>query len=684
MLKIDFRYVVSDFLEALDFDVSGDDQPDAIFQPFPGSSFTQLITVTNEGEQAVTNATLLLDVSSALFESDLAAAVAENNAANGDGDDLFSLVAGEEATAQINITQIDAGETVTFALETLVPERNVAPRFVTSTTEGDSGVPNDPGSSFNEVTLFLNQDEARYTSAGSEFTFGSFDPYAPVITVSTAEAGSEQTATAQTLVPLTLEGISSTENDGFHRFLGADPIFFDADPIIGFFGLRLSDPAPFELSLFWAGPFTDTAPATPEAALVLLDSGAFGMANSEEQISKATVPSTLVVGEVGSPDFFSQSAQSGNVSNAPLETVLFQSDDLTGPSFQTFVDQLDPESRYRVLVAGDIPLAWTHYTSDFLQQIVFLEGDVGTVNNFDDRDTLDLSSILFLSDANPEDNPVDGATVEAAEIPLSLIPLEQLAIAADLGGNSQGDTVIGSTSSDSILGGNGKDTLSSAQGDDFVDGGNQDDELAGNSGNDTLLGGNGRDTLAGGADNDLLQGQNGADSLDGGTGNDTLLGGNGRDTLLGNGGDDHLAGDNGRDTLDGGTGNDTLLGGNDRDLLGGGEGNDALLGDFGNDTLLGGAGADTLTGGRDNDTLTGGSGSDVFIFAGTFGQDIVTDFSNEDTLDLSSFDLSLAEFAAAVNINGTATVIDLNGLGGGTLTLVGYVAAEVTDISVIL
>ncbi|WP_309091862.1 Ig-like domain-containing protein, partial [Phenylobacterium sp.] len=114
-------------------------------------------------------------------------------------------------------------------------------------------------------------------------------------------------------------------------------------------------------------------------------------------------------------------------------------------------------------------------------------------------------------------------------------------------------------------------------------------------------------------------------------------GGNGADKLTGTAADEAMTGDNGSDTVAGLAGADTLAGGN---------GADELLGGAGIDRLSGDNGADTLNGGAGDDVLTGGLGGDRFVFEGAFGRDVVTDFGNDDRIQLD--DAQFADLAAVL------------------------------------
>ena len=68
----------------------------------------------------------------------------------------------------------------------------------------------------------------------------------------------------------------------------------------------------------------------------------------------------------------------------------------------------------------------------------------------------------------------------------------------------------------------------------------------------------------------------------------------------------------------------------------GSEENDYIDGGLGKDTIYGGEGNDTLYGGKGNDVLYGGNGADIFVYGAGDGNDIIKDYSNEDTIKLTS------------------------------------------------
>jgi len=140
-------------------------------------------------------------------------------------------------------------------------------------------------------------------------------------------------------------------------------------------------------------------------------------------------------------------------------------------------------------------------------------------------------------------------------------------------------------------------------------------------------------TIADDIDN-IVTGTTGNDLLAGTTGNDAILGQAGNDVLTGDDGNDVLDGGAGNDSLDGGKGNDILFGNFGNDALTGGDDNDSMDGGAGNDSLDGGNGSDTINGGIGNDTLAGQSESDLFVFDAGFGKDNITDFEDNDRIQL--------------------------------------------------
>ena len=248
--------------------------------------------------------------------------------------------------------------------------------------------------------------------------------------------------------------------------------------------------------------------------------------------------------------------------------------------------------------------------------------------------------------------------------------------------------------------------------------------LTGNDGDNQLNGLGAADSLYGGLGNDTLDGGTGADVLGGGTGNDvyvlddagdsiTELAGEGTadsiltdvdvqmatlaanvenltmrnvataitvsgnalaNTMNGNIFANSITGWGAADSLYGGAGNDSLYGGNQNDLLNGGADNDALYGGNDADTLIGNIGNDTLYGQAGDDILTGGTGGDVFVFAGTWGSDTITDFATAgliERIDVSAI-AAIANFADLVTNHLTQLGLDtIITNGANTITLTG-------------
>lgn len=116
-----------------------------------------------------------------------------------------------------------------------------------------------------------------------------------------------------------------------------------------------------------------------------------------------------------------------------------------------------------------------------------------------------------------------------------------------------------------------------------------------------------------------------ANPINGTNGNNVIIGTNDFDLINARGGDDFVVA---------GGGNDVVFGGNGADIVSGEGGADYLDGGIGNDILDGGDGGDILIGGAGNDVLRGGASGDSFLFEGTSGNDIITDFTTADTISI--------------------------------------------------
>jgi serralysin len=226
-----------------------------------------------------------------------------------------------------------------------------------------------------------------------------------------------------------------------------------------------------------------------------------------------------------------------------------------------------------------------------------------------------------------------------------------------LGGN---DTLQGDAGDDVLRGGAGADVLNGGTGTDVASyfesnvGINVNLAtgvgLGGDAQGDTLIG---IENMSGSQANDTLVGTAGVNNLQGWNGNDVLRGGAGADALGGGAGSDTAS------YFDSAVGVSINLtagtaGGGDAtgdnlvsiENLSGSQGNDGLAGNASNNVLQGWNGNDVFVGMGGTDTLTGGAGADRFVYSATtdsavgVNADLITDFSHAqvDRIDLSAID----------------------------------------------
>jgi Ca2+-binding RTX toxin-like protein len=163
--------------------------------------------------------------------------------------------------------------------------------------------------------------------------------------------------------------------------------------------------------------------------------------------------------------------------------------------------------------------------------------------------------------------------------------------------------------------------------------------ISGGGGDDTLEGGQSADTLTGGVGSDILRGGDGDDVIC----FDTAIADNGPGVTL-------ALGTSSIEIAYGGDGDDTIYtSGSLSVTIHGGGGADTLSGGSGADTLFGGEGDDRIAGGLGDDTLSGGEGDDTFVFASSFGKDIIVDFqAGAGTDDVLEFDNDVIADLASV------------------------------------
>ena len=258
-----------------------------------------------------------------------------------------------------------------------------------------------------------------------------------------------------------------------------------------------------------------------------------------------------------------------------------------------------------------------------------------------------------------------------------------------LSGGDDNDKLLGGNGDDSIVGGDGKDTLNGGKGNDTLTGGKgadifvyksgdgddiitdyaKEDKISITSGkasvttrgNDVIFTvGSGKITLTGGKDKKITYIDDKGEHSYNSTVEPYIISSDGTEIALtkkfvkenfnvksygdeiqiidasGVQHDINITGNNLPNKIIGTSQDDIIDGGGSADTIDGGKGNDSIFGGKGNDSLNGNKADDTLIGGAGSDTLTGGSGADVFVYKKGDGNDIITDYAEEDVISIQS------------------------------------------------
>lgn len=333
--------------------------------------------------------------------------------------------------------------------------------------------------------------------------------------------------------------------------------------------------------------------------------------------------------------------------------------------------------------AGDSFTSIENLIGSSVDDVLIGNGESNTLNGGAGDDTLNgdgNSDVLVGGDGN--DTLIGGSGQDTVSYIDSTF---EITVNLSLGTGQEGDSyvdsldgienVYGSDQDDDLIGNDNPNILVGGMGADFLDGGDgidtasyatSTDSVTINLGTNSASGGDaandtfrGIENLEGSDKNDVLIGNNVGNTLTGGAGSDSINGGGGTNTinysdsefavtvnLLENtativiaGSDDEEDAFVNIENASGSNANDLLLGSNNTNVLIGGGGDDELRGRGAQDTLIGGIGEDTLLGGAGDDILDGGLGADIFFYQSLDeGMDTILRFTNEDLIDLSSFD----------------------------------------------
>lgn len=221
--------------------------------------------------------------------------------------------------------------------------------------------------------------------------------------------------------------------------------------------------------------------------------------------------------------------------------------------------------------------------------------------------------------------------------------------------------IQGDSTSQNLTGGDGDDRIEALGGDDVVHGGGGNDYLLGGDGDDELSGGEGADVVLAGAGDDFVV----ADHLD------DIVGGAGYDTVT------FSSSDQGVEFNLSVASVENVRGSLHDDMFGAISGQVSVFIDAssGDDVLIGSGFDDTLIGGLGNDRLTGGAGSDLFVFEGSSGVDVITDFDASDIISLDFVQSTTLSDIQAVMTDFSGYVV-FNLSGGNSLRVNGVQSSD--------
>jgi len=156
-----------------------------------------------------------------------------------------------------------------------------------------------------------------------------------------------------------------------------------------------------------------------------------------------------------------------------------------------------------------------------------------------------------------------------------------------------------------------------------------------------------------------------------GDGDNDITGGDGADTITVGDGDNVIDAGKGENIITAGDGDNKVTGGDDVDTITTGAGDDIIIGGKGGDIIIAGDGANNITGGLGGDTMTGGDDVDTYVYAavaesGGANVDVITNFGEDDVIDLSAILLGVGAYVGEVNGFGNV-LIALTGAVGETV-----------------